>query len=173
MGDRRIVSRHWIPTMIVVLLAMPLWASEEGSSGRSVSAEEARLQPLLARLEGKITDAGFLEIRGDFGTAVTHGVRIYSEPSHTLLILGIDSRYAASSAGRAWLQSQGRAEAAFDSLLSEARPLMTIRRPPAGDDRLAVWVHTGGENETLVSDVKLSTWDAFSFESRGSLTEDE
>lgn len=86
-------------------------------------------------------------------------VRVFSEPSHSLLAAAIDGRFAATLAGKEWLASVESG--------SPGAPLLTTQLPgadfvvqahgrPAEDSRISVWMlgtwGNEGQGERLVAD---------------------
>lgn len=79
---------------------------------------------LVFELAGRpAADAGKLDLFIAPGPVLTKALRVYSEPSHTLLVVLIDDEFIRSDAGRAWLTNSGGGERA--RVVQQLRP----RRP--------------------------------------------
>lgn len=96
------------------------------------------------------------------GEAATHAIRIYSEPSHTLLALIEDSKFAESDLGKTWrnqVVAEGQPRAGSLTSLPEGRARLFMEARDASDDRIATWVYgtwpDGTVEDRLVGDGKV------------------
>ena len=108
------------------------------------------------------------------GTVATKGIRIYSEPSHTLLLKVVDMHYSATTAGRDWLAANP-SQATVTSELPAGQAKVQVPARPSNDNRVAVWINgnypDGTEADRLVSDGKIGTG-SFAFTSSVDATGD-
>lgn len=125
---------------------------------------------LLVRLQGHMQSETALRVTAEFGSPVGHWARIYSEPSHTLLLAIVDKAWADSGIGSPWLEQTRAANPS--ALVQTGMPfsLATVRVPPrpVSDDRLAVWVEgpEGGDG-ILISNANIGTGkQSFGFSTR-------
>ncbi len=132
----------------------------------STSAKSGTPHELAVSVKGS-TSNGQMKLELAFGHCVTRGVRIYSEPSHTLLALIADRTFRKTTEGEAWLRSHQDATppgAVIISDLPAAQPNVVIgsKRPPS-DDRIAVWINGNfpliGEVDRLVADGRVGAGD--------------
>lgn len=92
------------------------------------------------------------------GTAATEAIRVYSEPSHTLLAVVEDADFAATAAGQAWHARvfADMPRSGSKTSLPEGRPRIQLEARPAADDRIVVWVYgswpDGKVEDRLVGD---------------------
>lgn len=96
------------------------------------------------------------------GTSATEAIRIYSEPSHTLLTVVEDADFAATEAGRQW-HARVFAEmprSGSKTSLPEGRPRIQMEARPAADDRIVAWVYgswpDGKVEDRMVGDHQVS-----------------
>jgi hypothetical protein len=91
------------------------------------------------------------------GSVVTRGLRIYSEPSHTLLLVEVDAEFVKTAAGKAWLEEiqSSKAQAVVTDSLPGARPRVSMRARPKTDNAVSVYVYgswpDGVVDERLIS----------------------
>ena len=108
-------------------------------------------QVSVVDLRGDVVAGGQLRLYIQPGQAATKSLRIFSEPSHTLLAVVIDTEFAEKPQGKALLQEQkGAAVAVTD--LPEGQPALQLPGRPAGDDRVAVYVTGASGEEELAAD---------------------
>lgn len=108
-------------------------------------------QVSVVDLRGDVVAGGQLRLYIQPGPAATRSLRIFSEPSHTLLAVVIDTQFAKQPQGKALLQEQkGMAVAVTD--LPEGQPALQVPGRPAGDDRIAVHVIGMSGEEELAAD---------------------
>lgn len=149
-----------------VLLSMPLLAQENepveapGIPGIDVTK--------MIRVTGK-TANGQLRLSLDVGMPATRAVRIFSEPSHTFLVVAMDGAFRSSSEGEAWRSAYMRTKASSSALstpLVGANPHFGIPARPDGDDRIDVWANAdypdGVKGERLIGSAYVGPKD-FSF----------
>lgn len=88
-------------------------------------------------------DAATLVLQLQAGPVATRGVRVYSEPSHTLLLMAIDAAFYAEEAGKAWVAENRNVENAA-ALIAPQLPgsiaSVIVPARPITDTRVAVWV---------------------------------
>jgi hypothetical protein len=89
-----------------------------------------------------IPSGGRLQLTLTPGPPATKAVRVYSEPSHTLLLLVVDPDFRKSREGKAWLEKNAKAapKATVTTELPSGRPSVEVPPLPAGDEKVAVWV---------------------------------
>ena len=77
------------------------------------------------------------------GPIATRGIRIYSEPSHTLLAVVVDSKFSNTTAGEKWKSEYqtSSARAFITTDLPDGRPSVTVARRPETDNAIAVHVY--------------------------------
>lgn len=125
----------------------------------------------LYELTGSRSASGELTLGLVVGQDVTNAVRVVSEPSQTLLLVVVDEEFAATKSGAAWLaEHEGNARALAHTDLPAGATRVTVPAPPAGDDRIAVWLFgtwSGEAEERLVADARVEPRE--SFELSGSL----
>lgn len=123
---------------------------------------------LVVEVVGKIAMDDNIALSLRFGKSVTKAVKVYCEPSHTLLVAVADQDFAATQEGNAWRSAHEGAAALVESALPDSRPTVVIPRYPEEDTRIAVWVHGDllgdGSKETLVADAVAGP--EFSFSTR-------
>jgi hypothetical protein len=107
-------------------------------------------------IKGTVQENG-LQIELQPGPVATKAIRVFSEPSHTLLVTVVDYDYNESAAGKAWLKQnalKGSLRSVTDLPSGTAKVLVPKR--PADDVRIAVWINgswpEGEEGDRLVSD---------------------
>lgn len=98
------------------------------------------------------------------GKAATHAIRIYSEPSHTLLALVEDSKFAESDLGKTWhnqVVAEGQPRSGSLTSLPEGRARLFLEGRATSDDRIATWVYgtwpDGTVEDRLVGDGKVGS----------------
>ncbi|HPA94762.1 MAG: hypothetical protein GX178_10265 [Acidobacteria bacterium] len=96
------------------------------------------------QLSGTKTPAGYLKLSLEAGPIATRAIRIYSEPSHSLLVVALDSAFRSTQEGAAWESSvlQGSPDAALLTVepLAGGQATITIAPRPEGDERIHVYV---------------------------------
>ncbi len=108
-------------------------------------------QVSVVDLRGDVVAGGQLRLYIQPGQAATKSLRIFSEPSHTLLAVVIDTEFARQAQGKSLLEEQkGAAVAVTD--LPEGQPALQVDGRPAGDDRVAVYVTGASGEEELAAD---------------------
>lgn len=96
-----------------------------------------------------------LDLTVYFGPLFRQGARLYSEPSHTLLLLVMTPRFASSHEAADLKEEAARKKAVvrLGSVIGGDR--FEVRYPPEGDNRIAVWAMTDTE-EFLVADARVT-----------------
>lgn len=129
-------------------------------------ATDAGEKQLIVNVAGKVMSESKLALSFWFGAPVSNAVRVYSEPSHTLLVAILDREFAQSAQGASWRQAQApdsNAPNVVVTTLPEGQPNLVIPAPPQGDTRVAIWVAgawpNGASDERLVSDAALEGQD--------------
>lgn len=148
------VQRWTMLVGLIVVAVSPLMADEpEGE--------------LVVAVSGQASGEKNLALSLRFGASVTDAVRVYSEPSHTLLAAIMDQSFAETDQGQAWRSSHEDAAALVEAPLPESQPMLVIPGRPADDTRIAVWIHGDlhgdGSTETLVADALVGAESQFTF----------
>ncbi len=105
-------------------------------------------------LRGDVGPGGQLKLYIKPGPAATASLRIFSEPSHTLLAVVMDPGFASQPRGKALLEEQeGAAVVVTD--LPQGQPALQVAGRPAGDDRIAVYVTGASGEEQLAADARV------------------
>lgn len=103
----------------------------------------AQETPVLGvSVQGDIISGNYLRLSVQAGPFVSHSLRVYSEPSHTLLLVAQDASYASTAEGQQWLANQKAAttpSAMITTTLPGAQPTVNIPLRPDGDNRISVW----------------------------------
>jgi hypothetical protein len=119
-------------------------------------------EELLVRLRGEAVGER-LRLAMEFGPKVTLAAKVYSEPSHTLLLAVVDTAFAESPEGRAWLSAvrEEKPLAVITSSLPAARPTVEVKGRPGSDDQVVVLLvkreATGGLKERVVSQAHVTS----------------
>jgi hypothetical protein len=145
--------RNWVPLLAFLLC-----------SGSGMAAEmKAKVD--VVRVKGYGSN-GALTLEVSAGPAATRAIRVYSEPSHTLLVFVQDTEFAASSEGQKWrseVSAEQAPRAGSVTNLPEGRPRFVIEGRPATDDRIATWVFgdwpDGSAEDRLVGDGRVGNGD--------------
>jgi hypothetical protein len=142
--------RKWIPVSAFLLMC----------GAGMAAASEAKVE--VVRVKGYGSN-GALTLEVSPGPAATRAIRVYSEPSHTLLAIVEDKDFAASPEGQKWRSevSGERVRAVTD--LPEGKPRLVLESRPASDDRIATWVFgdwpDGSKEDRLVGEGKVGNGD--------------
>ncbi len=105
-------------------------------------------------LRGDVGPGGQLKLFIQPGPAATASLRIFSEPSHTLLAVVMDPGFASQPRGKALLEEQeGAAVVVTD--LPQGQPALQVAGRPAGEDRIAVYVTGASGEEQLAADARV------------------
>jgi hypothetical protein len=138
-----------------ILLLLAVAASHEAALAECTKVARPSPSALVVKLNVTETpDTVRMTIRT--GPVVDRSVRVYSEPSHTLMAVLIDSDFKVTDDGRSWLDSlQGRrgAEAMMTVPLSSenaAEFVLARSGRPAEDDSYGVWAYGGRLPDQLV-----------------------
>lgn len=125
-------------------------------------AAEVAEQNLAVRLQGTLGKGGSLRLAVETGSVASRSLMVFSEPSHTLLLLVVDTEFARTEAGRDWLdvlKSKSQPIVTVTTTLPNAEPLVETKGRPLSDDRIAVWVlgqdGAGKHTEMLVADAQV------------------
>jgi hypothetical protein len=124
---------------------------------------------LVVRVQGARAPGGLYQLQIEPGFAASKAIRVYSEPSHTLLAVMASNEFLTSDEGRAWLASNvpaaQLATAASSRLVHSQITVLASPRPP-GDTGVALWVNgawpDGTTADQLVADATVGT-NAFGF----------
>lgn len=143
-------------TLLSLLASPGLWS--QPSLAQLADGEE-----LVFYLEGR-EGLSSLTVSAVIGEAVQHGIRVYSEPSHTLLLFAVSEEFADSPRGKAALSAARSTEAhgIVTTAVPGGAPRVEVGARPEGDDRIAVWVIQEAA-EILVADGKVGAG-SFSFQ---------
>lgn len=104
-------------------------------------------------IEGSV-QRGYLTLNAQLGKVIKHAVRVYSEPSHTLLVGIADTGFAASEAGKSW-KSYFKVSNLITGPLVDTQPSVTVQARPPSDDRIAIWAagfDVAPDEEFLIAD---------------------
>jgi len=125
--------------------------------------DDESFKHLVVAIKGEVPKADVLVLSLALGSMVTRTVRVYSEPSHTLLFAGIDENFAATADGENWktrFMQDESAMAFVTTKLPRSQPTVTIPGRPIEDQRVAVWVDGDLQDEEngdrLVADALLN-----------------
>lgn len=149
-------------TTVQLFCAFLLFVAVSSASGNDLT---------IAAVRGEITAEGGLALYVETGPPITNGLRLYSEPSHTLLLVLLDSGYASGPLGKEWLGGLDKERAASEpavlmTSLPGARPRVDLRGRPSTDRRIAVWANgvwpDGSTQDLLVADAEVGVG-GFSF----------
>lgn len=141
------------PALLSVALLLPASAPARAESGTE--------RVLVFRVAGEILAEGRgYRIDIEPGLPADRAIRIYSEPSHTLMVAVLDRDFETSEAGRAWVErhlASDRTAAKVVTSLPAARPRVHVpAERPNRDSRIAVWVYgtwpDGSIEDRLVTD---------------------
>lgn len=103
----------------------------------------SQARDLVVAIEGELSLSGILALKLEAGPYTTKAIRIYSEPSHTLLALVTDRSFSESVEGAAWSEqtlAQTMALASIITKLPEGQPLIHLQGRPEKDERIVVEV---------------------------------
>lgn len=89
-------------------------------------------------IQGEVA-GGRLTLTMALGRVFTRGVKIYSEPSHTLIVAGMTSDYASTPLG---ISLRAAAQTTFTSEFPNAAPRIQMRARPQGDYGVVVYAIT-------------------------------
>jgi hypothetical protein len=116
---------------------------------------------LVVSVTGDVSaDNKILTLSLEPGEIATHAIRVYSEPSHTLLVAVVDSELGKESDSwqSSWFEVD-RPLALVTTDLPGGMPRVHVAGRPETDDRIAVYVYgtwpDGTVGETLISDAKV------------------
>jgi hypothetical protein len=140
---------------LLLTFLMPALAADASAD------EEMPNQELIVRLAGDVSaDGTLLTLSMEPGAVATHAIRVYSEPSHTLLVVAVDQGFVDGL--EAWQESWVEVDRPLASIttdLPDGRARVHVTGRPTADDRIAVYVYgtwpDGSIGETLVSDAKV------------------
>jgi hypothetical protein len=100
-----------------------------------------------------------LRISVEPGAIATKGISIYSEPSHTFLLMVVDKSFSKQDSGKAWIKQNTKLKgpaALVTTDLPSGKPSVQVPARPETDDRIAVWVNGNWpgdlEEERLIAD---------------------
>lgn len=123
---------------------------------------------LVYSIAGDVSaDGNLLTLSIKPGEVATHAIRVFSEPSHTLLVAVIDRDFGlkADAWRSSWIKVD-RPLALVTTDLFDGQPRVHVTGRPKSDDRIAVYVYgswpDGSVGETLVSDARVGQ-ESFSF----------
>jgi hypothetical protein len=125
---------------------------------------------LAAAVSGQLKATGLMTLTVVPGPFAQKAIRIYSEPSHTLLVLILDNEFAKSVAAEPWLADALAGQeplARVTTDLPSGQPRLHMQTRPSADQRIAVWINgvwpDQQEEDLLVADNQVGTGDfAFS-----------
>ncbi|HEX2252293.1 MAG TPA: hypothetical protein VHQ65_03390 [Thermoanaerobaculia bacterium] len=149
--------RSLLVTVLAGLIFTPVASAACTRSPAATGEVDGNVLAASVKLQTLRDGTKMLHFEG--GPVATNAVRIYSEPSHTLLFVAADKEFGESGAGKTWW-SESEAEKAVARIttgdLPTAKLAAQVPKRPAGDQRIAVWVHgcwpDGTENDRLLAD---------------------
>jgi hypothetical protein len=118
---------------------------------------------IVYRLEDSTGADGSFAMTLEAGPVATEAVRVFSEPSHTLMLLAMDSGFRGSKEGQAWEQAvrdsdNPRAIVTPESLAGSSSTVGIAPRPKSDDrfqvDVLGCWPD-GTVEERMIADAKV------------------
>jgi hypothetical protein len=120
--------------------AVPLPPDLSTTTADTAFAGLPDLQPgqVDLRIQGEVTSGG-LTFSMELGRVFTRGIKVYSEPSHTLIVAGMASDYASTPSG---LAIKAAAQATFTTQFPNAAPRIQTRARPTGDYGVVVYAIT-------------------------------
>jgi hypothetical protein len=137
------------------LIGLPAYAAEEPKTPAVVSPGNLRVKAIEVL---GVPDGDQLTLTLTPGPAATKAIRVYSEPSHTLLAIVIDDRFATTREGKAWLDlyAAEKPAALITTQLPDGIAKVSVPARPPKDERVAIYVHgrwpDGTEKERLIAD---------------------
>ena len=140
-----------------LLAASPSMGLPVASEGTCVSAEAGELSGALAvRAVGAVLENGGYELAVEPGKLATRALRVYSEPSHTLLLVLSDTEFAGTSEGGRWRAAlDEKPMATILTELPSGEVRVQLPRRPTTDDEIAIWIYgigsDGFEADRLIS----------------------
>jgi hypothetical protein len=160
MGARKMKKQMVVLVLALVAVSLPVTATARTPEGGD---DQGNTRYLVVSVNGETPREGLLSLSLSLGDMVTKTVRVYSEPSHTLIFAGIDDTFAETEEGAAWKLAHAQGEQALAFVrgsLPSAQPNVTLLAPPVEDDRVTVWVNgdlnDGMEGERLIADAFLA-----------------
>jgi len=145
---------------LLIALAVPLSASNCPDKGSLLLAQEAEGSILAIDLKGEVINNGAgLRLQVIPGPIATKAIRIYSQPSNTLMLLILQEAFAATEAGQQWVR-QGLDVTPQATVttpdLATAEMQVEVSSRPSGDNRVQVRIFgnwpDGLEQDRLISD---------------------
>jgi hypothetical protein len=137
-GSTLAISLAATPSVQRTSLPLPADLSTTTAAAAFAGAPALKAGEVDLSVEGVVTKDG-LQLSMFLGRAFTRGVKIYSEPSHTLIAVGSTPEYAASAAGRSLASS---AQANFAGSFPNATPRIHLPGRPTGDYGVMVYAIT-------------------------------
>ena len=147
-----------MPYLIVIALVLTLAPAQ-------LQAEEPVRRQFLVSVKGDIQDGDSLQLSVVFGDLFKGGAKIYSEPSHSLLLLAIDHSTEGTPRALAMLDEarENVDTAVVQTQVAGSAPRVNGLRRPAGDDGISIYALTE-HDEHLVAAGKIGSG-SFSFTS--------
>lgn len=163
------VTRLLVALMAVAVAPVAV-ATDRGAESRDRSGFSTQTRrDLVVSATGTMLDDTAFQLKIQPGQIAINALRVYSEPSHTLLTVILDRDFSESDAGTTW-QRNVLGEGLPGSMLltqraSEPVTLFTVARPRS-DQRVVVWLNgvlpDGTDGDRIVADGQVGPGD-FSF----------
>ena len=99
---KKIVLSSLICVSLFLSLIPGLAMASGTSECKAVNGAGSSGGALLVRASGSFLDSGSYVLALETGRFVDRAVRVYSEPSHTLLLLAADPKFSNSAEGIQW-----------------------------------------------------------------------
>ncbi|MEO6952685.1 MAG: hypothetical protein ABI321_12815 [Polyangia bacterium] len=152
--------------LLTSIVTLTLAASASAATKTS-TATSAPSTPELLHVSGALGARGGTIVYVSPGVLITEGVRVYSEPSHTLLSAVIDSTFSATGEGKAWLRRLNvetpHAWLTTVDLGGARMKIGTRAEIPSADRRLVAYATSvwpdGGAREKVVVDATMQLAD--------------
>lgn len=151
--------RSRVPLMICII-SLGTFLLARSSEGATAPGK-IFVQEIVGHVQGSS-----LQIAITTGPIVTKAMRVYSEPSHTLLVYLLDSEFSRTGEAKSWITSCIGPKPNAPSLttdLPNASPAIQVGARPSEDDRIAIWINGlwphVGERDVLIADGKVGNGD--------------
>jgi hypothetical protein len=117
---------------------------------------------LVVGVSGELVSPKQYTLTVEPGSVADRAIRVYSEPSHTFLLLVLDSKLKGKADLSSWeesITSTSEPRATTVTSLPLGRPRVTIQPPPEDDFAISVWVYgtwpDGTIEDRIVAEAKV------------------